>query len=132
MCGPPGNYQMYGHNETGGDREEFLKQQDQNSQYYYGGMGDSTTATISAGPTAGAAGYPTTSTSNYSSTSTSAAQTQFNQFGSTASGAFDNVDISRNNQQQQKFSSGTPFETVHEYFSVSNKVKKRNFTFFNV
>ena len=32
--------------------------------------------------------------------------------------SFDNVDISRNN----RFSGGTPFETVHEFVSVSNKV----------
>ena len=35
------------------------------------------------------------------------------------SNAFDNIDISRNGN---RFSSGTPFETVHEFVSVSNKV----------
>jgi hypothetical protein len=37
--------------------------------------------------------------------------------------AFDNVDISRSNNQ--KFSGGTPFETVHEFVSISNKVRRR-------
>ena len=36
------------------------------------------------------------------------------------SNTFDNIDISRNGN---RFSSGTPFETVHEFVSVSNKVK---------
>lgn len=45
----------------------------------------------------------------------------FASFGGGGGGApFDNVDISRG---PSKFSSGTPFETVHEYFSVSNKVQ---------
>lgn len=38
------------------------------------------------------------------------------------SNTFDNIDISRNGN---RFSSGTPFETVHEFVSVSNKVKNR-------
>ena len=40
--------------------------------------------------------------------------------GFSASNAFDNIDISRNGN---RFSSGTPFETVQEFVSVSNKVK---------
>lgn len=40
--------------------------------------------------------------------------------GFSASNAFDNVDMSRNGN---RFSSGTPFETVQEFVSVSNKVK---------
>ncbi len=36
--------------------------------------------------------------------------------------AFDNVDISRSNSN--RFSGGTPFETVHEFVSVSNKVRR--------
>lgn len=40
--------------------------------------------------------------------------------GFSTSNAFDNVDISRNGN---RFSSGTPFETVQEFVSVSNKVR---------
>lgn len=39
--------------------------------------------------------------------------------GSQFGGAFDNVDISR---AGKRLSGGTPFETVHEFVSVSNKV----------
>lgn len=42
--------------------------------------------------------------------------------GFSTSNAFDNVDISRNGN---RFSSGTPFETVQEFVSVSNKVRRR-------
>ena len=41
-----------------------------------------------------------------------------------ASSAFDNIDMSRNGN---RFSSGTPFETVQEFVSVSNKVKWKLF-----
>lgn len=123
---------MYG---VGGndDREEFLRAQQQQqqqpggSQYnfdYYAGATEASLSSAPAGPTV-TPEYPTASTSTTS-------QSQFNQFNHSAStgsatnaapfstgGAFDNIDISRNNS---KFSSGTPFETVHEFVSVSNRV----------
>ena len=115
---------MYGGGNEAADKEEFLRQQQQhqNSQYnfnYYPGE-----ASNPAAPAVAAPEYPTASsgvTSQFNQYGQSAPSTAPAPFGQSASGAFDNVDISRNNQ---KFSGGTPFETVHEYVSVSNKVRK--------
>ena len=117
---------MYGGGNEAADKEEFLRQQQQhqNSQYnfnYYPGE-----ASNPAAPAVAAPEYPTASsgvTSQFNQYGQSASSTASAPapFGQSASGAFDNVDISRNNQ---KFSGGTPFETVHEYVSVSNKVRK--------
>lgn len=119
---------MYG---TGSDdREEFLggnpqQPQQQGSQYnfnYYGGAtAEPSTANPSVAPeypTAAATGTP--SQFNQFSHSASAGSTA-NAAAFTTGSAFDNIDISRNNS---KFSSGTPFETVHEFVSVSNRVKQ--------
>lgn len=113
---------MYGVG-TGDDREEFLRSQQQQggSQYnfnYFSGAEAPVVPSVTPE-------YPTASTST-------AAQSQFNHSASTGSatnaapfaagGAFDNIDISRNNS---KFSGGTPFETVHEFVSVSNRVNRK-------
>lgn len=116
---------MYGGSGHGyeAEQEEFLKQQQQgqSSQYNFNYYDSSATmAPPSTGPSTLTPEYPTAS-----------AQSQFNQFSHSASTgsaagmtgggmtAFDNIDISRGGP---KFSGGTPFETVHEFVSVSNKV----------
>ena len=96
------------------ENEEFLKQQQSSSTQYNFNYYDSSTIPPASSVTPE---YPTASTG-----------AQFNQFSHSASAgsatgrasAFDNIDISRN----KKYSGGTPFETVHEFVSVSNKVKR--------
>lgn len=119
---------MYGGSGHGyeAEQEEFLKQQQQqgqSSQYNFNYYDPSATMAP-----------PSTVTPEYPTASTASAQSQFNQFSHSAStgsaagitgggmAAFDNIDISRGGQ---KFSGGTPFETVHEFVSVSNKVTSR-------
>lgn len=128
---PAGMYGGGSHYEA--EQEEFLKQQQQQqqqpggSQYnfnYYDPSG------IPAAPSSVTPEYPTVAPTS------GLASGQYNPFSHSAStgsvgpapsaarsagmSAFDNIDISKNNQ---KFSGGTPFETVHEFVSVSNKVR---------
>lgn len=101
------NNYNYNYNQDSGDNYNYYSQSQNQQQQQQPFI----TATTGPTPTTG---YPTFATS-------ASSPPQAHPF-SANSNAFDNVDISRSGNGN-RFSSGTPFETVHEFVSVNNKVK---------